>query len=331
MPATENKSIRFALAGYGRIGLKHRQVLEAHPQCELVAVIDCEEKQVPVPFFSTISEFAAAGVPADVITIATPNGLHARHAVEALKAGYHVVVEKPLALCKADAEAVFAAAAQKQKQAFVVMQNRLSPVSAWLKHTVSSGVLGKIFLVQVNCFWNRSTAYYKESKWHGSAAMDGGTLFTQFSHFIDLLYWLFGDITHISSRLRNFSHAGVTEFEDSGLVSFDFVNGGIGSFQFSTAAWQKNLESSVTILAENGTIKVGGQYMERIDYCNVNNGPTPHPLNTDTRDNHYLFIDDVVRSLHSASPNAAVPSDAIAVVDIIERIYTSSKTNIETC
>ena len=134
---------------------------------------------------------------------------------------------------------------------------------------VESGKLGQIYMVQLNCYWNRDERYYKPGGWHGDAALDGGTLFTQFSHFIDIMYWLFGDICNIQTRFADFNHEKLTAFEDSGFVNFNFVNGGMGSLSYSTAVWNKNLESSMLIVAENGSVKIGGQYMNEVEYCHI--------------------------------------------------------------
>src|ERR1044072_8081 len=197
--------------------------------------------------------------------IATPNGLHAQHAIVCLQHNIHVVIEKPMALTTADAEKIISTANEYQKQVFVVKQNRYSPPVKLLKQIVEDNILGDIFFVQLNCFWNRDERYYTKNNWHGTEAMDGGTLFTQFSHFIDIFYWLFGDIKNIKSKFESFSHKQLTAFEESGIVTFAFGKKSIGCFHFSTAVWDKNFESSITVIAENGTIKIGGQYMDVVE------------------------------------------------------------------
>ena len=204
------------------------------------------------------------------------------------------------------------------------MQNRYSPPSVWLKDLVEKGVLGKIFMVQINCFWNRDERYYKKGGWHGTKTLDGGTLFTQFSHFIDLMYWCFGDITNINAHLRDFSHQELTEFEDSGSVSFDFVEGGMGTINYSTAVWDKNLESSITVITENGSLKVGGQYMDKVEYCHIKNYEMPilKPLNAmDKSSNHHFVIENVVNVLRGKSLITTNALEGMKVVEIIERIY----------
>src|SRR5690606_4932697 len=170
-------------------------------------------------------------------------------------------------LTRQDAEKVIFKALQVHRQVFVVMQNRYSPPAVWMKELVDSGRLGKIFMVQLNCYWNRDERYYTPESWHGTKELDGGTLFTQFSHFVDILYWLFGDIIRIQGRFRDFNHQALTDFEDSGLVSFDFINGGMGAISYSTAVWSRNLESSMTVIAENGSVRIGGQYMNKVESC----------------------------------------------------------------
>ena len=143
------------------------------------------------------------------------------------------------------------------------MQNRYSPPSVWIKDLIDRKVLGDIYMVQLNCYWNRDERYYKAGGWKGTKDLDGGTLFTQFSHFIDIMYWLFGDIQNIQGKFADFNHKDYTDFEDSGFVSFDFVNGGIGSLNYSTSVANQNLESSMTIIGEKG-IKLSGGQRQRV-------------------------------------------------------------------
>jgi UDP-N-acetyl-2-amino-2-deoxyglucuronate dehydrogenase len=225
------------------------------------------------------------------------------------------------------------------RHVFAVMQNRYSPPSVWIKEMVDSGKLGKIYLVQLNCYWNRDDRYYKQDSWHGKKDLDGGTLFTQFSHFIDIMYWLFGDIENINARLSDFNHQQLTEFEDSGVVTFDFVNGGMGCLNFSTSVWDKNLESSMTIIAENGSVKIGGQYMDKVEYCHVKNYSMPNlePTNPGndygaykgSAQNHHYVIDNVVDVLKGRASITTNALEGLKVVEMIERIYNSSSDGIK--
>lgn len=338
-----NTPIGFGVIGLGHIGKRHAEMVKRHGECELHGMVDVrsaeacevtETVEAGVPFYGTPAEMLEAHPEIQIVSICTPNGLHADQAVEVLEAGRHVIIEKPMALTVADGERVLHAALNAGRQAFCVMQNRYSPPSEWLKELVESGRLGEIYMVQVNCFWNRDDRYYSKIPWKGQLALDGGTLFTQFSHFIDILYWLFGDIKNIQARFNDFAHSHNTDFEDSGLVTFDFNQGGIGSLQFSTAVDDQNFESSLTVIAENGTVKVGGQYMNEVEYCHVRDYEMPvladaNPANDyghykGSAANHGFVIQNVVDTLTDRGSITTNAMEGLKVVDIIERIYAAS-------
>ncbi|ACU02775.1 Gfo/Idh/MocA family protein [Pedobacter heparinus] len=325
-----SSKVKFAVIGFGYIGMRHANTILSNESCELVALIDVKQQdplaieKYDVPFFFSLDAFFDSEIQADVITIASPNGLHAEHAMKCLNRGKHVVVEKPMALNKSDAEKMISTALSVNRQIFVVMQNRYAPPVTWIKGLLEKEQLGKIYLVQVNCFWNRDERYYKAGGWHGKQDMDGGPLFTQFSHFIDIIYWLFGDIINIQGRFKDYNHQTLTEFEDSGFVSFDFINGGMGTLNYSTAVWNQNLESSMTIIAANGSIKIGGQYMDKVEICNVKGYEMPendHGASKGSVANHQYVIRNVVDVLNGRASIATNALEGLKVVDIIERIY----------
>ncbi|HRO85700.1 MAG TPA: Gfo/Idh/MocA family oxidoreductase [Niabella sp.] len=329
--------IKFAVIGCGHIGKRHAEMIVRNKECELVALVDIKDKSSlginnhNVPFFRSLGEFLDSNIDVDVINIASPNGFHARQAMLCLAAKKHIVIEKPMALTKQDAENIIFKALQVQRQVFAVMQNRYSPPSEWIKHLIETGILGKIFMVQLNCYWNRDDRYYKPESWHGKKDLDGGTLFTQFSHFIDIMYWLFGDIKNIQARFADHIHSHSTDFEDSGFVSFDFVNGGMGAINYSTAVWDQNLESSMTIIAENGSVKIGGQYMDKVDVCHIKDYEMPVLAPTNPGNdygaykgsaaNHHYIINNVVEVLNGRAAITTNALEGLKVVDIIERIY----------
>ena len=338
---TSDKKIKFAVIGCGHIGKRHAEMITRNPESELVALVDVKNKTAlgidsyNVPFFNTLEDFFAAGIDVDVINIASPNGYHAEQALQCLDQKKHVVVEKPMALNKNSAEKVIFKALHVHKYLFAVMQNRYSPPSVWIKELIESGKLGKIYMVQLNCYWNRDDRYYKADSWHGKKDLDGGTLFTQFSHFIDIMYWLFGDIENIQAKLNDFNHKHLTEVEDSGFVNFDFVNGGMGSINYSTSIWNQNLESSMTIIAENGSIKIGGQYMDKVEVCHVKDYEMPVLAPTNPGNdygaykgsaaNHHYVIENVVDVLKGRAAVTTNALEGLKVVDIIERIYNGKE------
>jgi len=332
-----DKKIRFAVAGQGHIGKRHAEMIVRNPQCELVAVCDirsaeaCKISYEGVNFYSSLEELLETEEQLDVLNICTPNGLHAEMALMALDKGLHVVIEKPMALTKADAERVVFKSLEKHRNVFCVMQNRYSPPSVWLKEVMDQKLLGKLFHVQINCYWNRDERYYTRQNWHGDGQLDGGTLFTQFSHFIDIMYWLFGDIKNISGQFKDFNHQQLTDFEDTGIVNFEFVNEGIGTLNYSTAIYHENLESSLTIIGEKGTIKVAGQYMNEVEYCHIKDyempeleasaPPNDYGLYKGSAQNHHLVIQNVADTLSGYTPISTNALEGMKIVDIIERIY----------
>ncbi|MBK8683445.1 MAG: Gfo/Idh/MocA family oxidoreductase [Bacteroidetes bacterium] len=332
-----NPPTTFALIGLGHIGKRHAEMIVRQDNAELVAIADIKDKsalsldEFDVPFFNSLDAMLQSGIPIDVINIATPNGLHAQMALQCLEAGKHIVIEKPMALTKHEAEEVMHKALEMNRYVFAVMQNRYSPPSRWIKDIVSNGILGKIYMVQVNCYWNRDDRYYKKGNWHGTKDLDGGTLFTQFSHFIDIMYWLFGDIKNIQAKFADHNHAELTDFEDSGFISFDFIKGGMGCINYSTSVWNKNLESSLTIIAENGSIKIGGQYMNEVEYCHIKDYEMPilEPTNPGndygaykgSAANHNFVIENVVHVIQNKGRITTNALEGLKVVDIIERIY----------
>lgn len=336
----DSRKIKFAVIGAGHIGKRHAEMIERHAEAELVALCDIRPadslsiENYKVPYFNTIQELIKSGIEFDVMSIATPNGLHAEHALIGLENKKHIVIEKPMALSKADCEKIIFKALQVSRQVFCVMQNRYSPPSAWIKKIVEEGILGKIYMVQINCYWNRDHRYYKADGWKGKIELDGGTLFTQFSHFIDIMYWLFGDIKDIQAKFNDFSHQGITDFEDSGFVNFNFVNGGMGSINYSTSVWNQNLESSLTVIAEKGSVKIGGQYMNEVEYCNIEGYTMPelppaNPANDygpykGSAANHNYIYENVIDTLKNRTTVTTNALEGLKVVEIIERIYQNN-------
>lgn len=329
--------INLAVVGQGHIGKRHAEMARRNSRINLVAVCDILSREdvglneLKEDYYNELEDMLKAHPEIDVVNICTPNGLHAEQSLLALDYNKHVVCEKPMALAKTDCEKIIYKALQMHKQVFCVMQNRYSPPSAWLKEIVTKNILGEIFIVQLNCYWNRDSRYYKKGGWKGTEKLDGGTLFTQFSHFIDIMYWLFGDIKDIQAKFNDFNHQELTSFEDSGLVNFNFINGGMGSINYSTSIWDTNLESSITIIGSNGSVKVGGQYMDKVEYCHIKDYVMPILAETNaandyghykgSANNHNYIFDNVVDTLSGNTTITTNALEGLKVVDIIERIY----------
>jgi UDP-N-acetyl-2-amino-2-deoxyglucuronate dehydrogenase len=333
------RKINFAVIGYGHIGRRHVEMINKNVNCELIAICDILPietliiNKLEVPHYYSLEELFKNHNNIDVVCIATPNGLHCEHALQVLDNYCNVVIEKPMSLTKYDAERIIHKSLQVNKFVFTVMQNRYSPPSKWIKSVIENGLMGKIYLVQLNCFWNRDERYYGKNSWHGLKHLDGGVLFTQFSHFIDIFYWLFGDIRNIKSKYSNFNHSGLTEFDDSGIITFDFGDISSGVLSFSTSVWDSNFESSITIIGECGTVKIGGQYMDEVIYCNIKDYNMPKLEKTNpgndyggykgSAQNHNFVIENVVDVMNNSSKITTNALEGLKIVEIIEKIYSS--------
>ena len=334
--------IKFAVFGQGHIGKRHAEMIRRNPECELIAVCDIQDPknvgvhEIAEKFYSDPEQLLKEHPEIDIVNICTPNGLHASHSILALQYGKHIVCEKPMALTKNECEEIIHLALQKHRHVFAVMQNRYSPPSQWIKKVIDDQLLGDIYMVQLNCYWNRDDRYYKKGNWKGTLDLDGGTLFTQFSHFIDIMYWLFGDIKNIQAKFKDFNHQDLTAFEDSGFVSFDFIKGGMGCINYSTAVWDTNLESSMTIIGKNGSVKIGGQYMDKVEVCHIKDYVMPELAATNpandyghykgSANNHHYIIQNVIETIKGSNTMTTNAMEGLKVVDIIERIYQLKNT-----
>lgn len=335
-------TIKFVIIGVGNIGKKYVALVNSFKDAELLAVVDVDFKKRKnlnnlVPFFTSVDDFLKAEIHADVVCVCTPNGLHPEHTIKCLNAGYHVICEKPIALHTPDVHKMMEAEEQSGKKVFAVMQNRYSPVAVWLKKLMSDKMLGDILFLQINCFWNRNQQYYDESAWRGTNQLGGGPLYSQFSHFIDLLIWLCGEPLQISSNLFTLNPKIKTEFDDSGTVSFEFANGGRGTFNFTNATYQTNLESSLTIIGSEGNVKVGGQYMEKLDSVNLKHSfeiPVFNQINQANNYNYYqgsadkhdVFLTKVMDCIKNDKLPEIGLSDELNVIHFIEQALLCAAT-----
>lgn len=327
--------IKFGIIGFGNIGKRHALHIQRHPDAELSAICELDMEKLngmelkEVKMYSDLDRFLNES-DADVVNICTPNYLHHPHSVASLQAGKHVVCEKPMALSSAECDAMIEAAEVANKIIFVVKQNRYNEPVQQVKRLLQQEGLGKLFMVNVNCFWNRNEGYYNQGEWRGKKRQDGGCLFTQFSHFIDILYYLFGEVNHIQGRIKNYNHP-YTEIEDTGSFVMETVNGTLVNFNFSTCSYEKNMEGAFTILGEKGTVKIGGQYLNTIEYQHIQGHVLPHiqmvakandyGLYQGSMSNHDKVIDNVIQTLQGKSTVMTNAYEGKQVVEIIERMY----------
>lgn len=336
-----SNKIKFAIAGCGSIGSRHIAVTDAEERAEIVALCDVDEQKVKalsetyggIPYF-TDYETMLASCDADVVNICTPHGLHAEMAIKAANAKKNILVEKPMALNVADCHRMIDAAQVNSVKLMVVKQNRYNVPIALTKQALDSGFLGQIFMVQCNVLWNRHQGYYQDSNWRGSLGLEGGALHTQASHFIDLLIWWFGDIVAADTYIATKNHE--IEIEDCGNSILQFSKGALGTITWTTCVYNKNYEGSITIVGEKGTIKIGGQYLNKIEFWDVKSYPLPENIEfTDkpnaygkyqgTSSNHDKVVHDVVAELLNERHNVVEGDEGMKTIEAIELIYKNAR------
>jgi predicted dehydrogenase len=262
--------MNFAIIGCGHIAKRHAQLIPTYGN--LVAVCDTDTHKAQAfaanhaaRAYTDLAVLLQEETTLDLVVICTPNGLHAAHSIACLQAGKHVLCEKPMAIASSDCDAMIAMAKAKHKQLFVVKQNRFNPPVQAVKKAIDEHRLGNLFAVQVNGFWNRNENYYQDA-WRGTLDLDGGTLYTQFSHFIDVLLYLMGDLASVQWMGENYMHSDSIAFEDTGIACLQFKNKAIGTLQYTVNAYEKNMEGSITIFGTKGTVKIGGAYLNELTY-----------------------------------------------------------------
>lgn len=331
--------VKFAVVGCGRIGNRHAEHINKLGQLSAVcdtdkAKADAVAKEYGAKAYYTIDSLLTEHKDMDVVAICTPNGLHAEHTIKSLKAGFHVLCEKPMALSVHDCGEMIKAAETANKRLFIVKQNRFNPPVAAVKRAIDEGHFGKILSIQLTCFWNRNEEYYKNS-WKGTKELDGGTLYTQFSHFVDLLYWMIGDIRKVHAFTGNLAHQGIIEFEDTGVIACEFYNGAIGTINYTVNSYKKNMEGSLTIFGDKGTVKIGGQYLNELEYQNFENFeikdlPAGNPPNNygqyqGSMSNHDHVYKNVIDVLTKQGVIATNGFEGLKTVEIIDKIYSAVK------
>lgn len=334
--------LNFALIGCGRIAERHAEQISK--QACLKAVCDIDKSKADkfgekwsASVWYDLDRLLREESEIDVVSICTPNGLHAEHSIKAFRSGFHVLCEKPMAISVYDCGEMIKEAERANKRLFIVKQNRYNPPVKAIKDALDENRFGKIFSAQLNCFWNRNPEYYSNSDWKGSRNLDGGTLFTQFSHFIDLLYWFFGDVRKVEAMTGNFNHDQIIEFEDTGVAILEFYNGAIATVNYNVNSYAKNMEGSLTIFGENGTVKIGGQYLNELEYQNIKdfkieNLPQGNPPNNygqyvGSMSNHNKVYENVIEVLLNQGTIATNGYEGLKTVEIIDKIYSSAKRN----
>jgi len=261
--------LRFGLVGCGRISRKHAEAIKALERADLAAVCDIQPeraaklgKEFAVPFYQDYKEMLKKES-IDVVNILTPSGMHANHTIEIINNfRKHIVCEKPMALTLVDADKMIEAAAANHVKLFVVKQNRYNLPVMKLKEAIDAGRFGKMVLGTVRVRWMREQKYYDQDAWRGTWALDGGVYSNQAAHHVDLLEWLMGEPEEVFSLTA--TRLAKIEVEDTAVATLRFRNGALGVIEATTAARPKDLEGSLSILGERGTVVIGGFAVNKI-------------------------------------------------------------------
>ncbi len=326
--------IKFGIVGCGHIGKRHAAVIDNDPNAELVVVCDVDSQaanEVSAAYNVKEASFdVLLNEKIDIVCICTPHSLHMPMTIAGLKSGLHVLVEKPMALSSADAHEMIQTSISEQKKLFVVKQNRYNIPIILAGKALREKKLGKVSMIQCNVYWNRHQEYYNQSAWRGKKSEEGGALFTQASHFIDLLVHWFGAIKSAKTNMDTHFHA--IDFEDVGQSTVIFESGVLGSISWTTNVYNKNYEGSITIIGELGTIKIGGPYLNKIEFWDVKSYPLPDNISfvdkpnnygkyQGSSSNHHRVIEEVIKNLNGNESDIVEGIEGEISIDAIEKIY----------
>lgn len=324
---------QFALIGCGRISRRHAENIQAIGTVKAVCDVVPERadklaKEYNCAAYYSIDDLLKQESEIDVVSICTPNGYHAEHSIKSLQAGKDVLCEKPLCLTTAAAWQLIETEKFSGRRLFVVKSNRYNPILLQLKELVDKEQLGNIYSFHLSCLWNRPPEYYTD--WHGKLFPDGGSLYTQFSHYIDAMISLFGDVEDVKGFRKNMAHTSCIEFEDTGVASLSMQKGTLGSLHWSVNAYKKNHEIALTILAEKGTVRIGGEYLNEVQYQlmeSANKFAVPENLSNDystykgSMSNHTEVYRHLLKALKGEDKSFANAFDGLKTVEAIEKIY----------
>ena len=262
--------VRVALVGCGRIARNHFDAIARIDGLELAAVCDVVAERARtageaqrVPWFTSYDQMLAEA-PCDAVAICTPSGLHPPHGIAAARAGRHVVSEKPMAISLEGADALVQACDQAGVHLFVVKQNRLNAPVQLVRRAIDKGRFGRLYMANCTVRWTRPQDYYDQAPWRGTWEFDGGAFMNQASHYVDLVQWLMGPVESVVAKTATLARR--IEAEDSGAAIMRFRSGALGVMEVTMLTYPRNLEGSITLLGERGTVKIGGTAVNRVEH-----------------------------------------------------------------
>jgi UDP-N-acetyl-2-amino-2-deoxyglucuronate dehydrogenase len=337
-PFVRDRKIRFALVGCGRISGNHFDALDRHKdRAELVAVCDIDpealakaEARTKAPGFRSLDAVLAGSDP-DIVILSTPSGLHADQAIQVAGTGRHVMTEKPMATRWRDGKRMVQACDQAGVHLFVVKQNRRNATLQLLRRAVEKRRFGRIYMVNINVFWTRPQSYYDSAAWRGTWEFDGGAFMNQASHYVDLLDWLIGPVESVQAYTATLARN--IQVEDTGVVSIRWRTGALGSMNVTMLTYPKNLEGSITIIGEKGTVRIGGVAVNKIEHWEfADTDPDDKSVEQASYDTtsvygfgHPLYYDNVIKALRGEAMPDTDGREGLHSLEILIATYISAR------
>ncbi|MCD2516309.1 Gfo/Idh/MocA family oxidoreductase [Massilia sp. G4R7] len=337
-PAILDRKIRFALVGCGRIAKNHMNAIrEHHDRCELVGVCDIDPRALEEAAGSTGArawnnlDRMLRECEADAFVLATPSGLHPQQAIQVARAGRHVLTEKPMATRWEDGKAMVTAADEAGVRLFVVKQNRRNATLQLLKSAVEKKRFGRIYMVNLNVFWTRPDEYYNSARWRGTWEFDGGAFMNQASHYVDLIDWIVGPVESLQAYTATLARD--IEVEDTGVISLRWRNGALGSMNVTMLTYPRNLEGSITILGEHGTVRIGGVAVNEVQQWEF---ASPDPDDERVKEasyqttsvygfGHPLYYDNVIKVLRGEAEPETDGREGLKSLEVLVAAYRSAR------
>jgi len=336
-PIIDNKKIRIAIVGCGRISENHFRSIKQHKDhLDLVAICDNDQEvlaqrklQHQVKGYLKLEELLEKE-DVDLLAICTPSGTHPEQVILAARHGVHAMTEKPMATRWRDGVRMVKACDEAGVRLFVVKQNRRNSTLQLLKRAIDEKRFGKLHMVHINVFWTRPQEYYDQAAWRGTWEFDGGAFMNQASHYVDLLDWLIGPIDKVQAMM---STARDIEVEDTGVLNVRWRNGTLGSMSVTMLTYPKNLEGSITILGEKGTVRIGGVAVNDIQHWEFDK---PKDYDQQIHDSSYqttsvygfghpLYYKNVIDVLHGYAEPETDGREGLSSLETLIAAYLSAR------
>jgi UDP-N-acetyl-2-amino-2-deoxyglucuronate dehydrogenase len=332
------RRIRLALVGCGRISAKHIEAAEKHSEnARIVAVCDTNRdaleaavEQTRVEGYDSLQKLLQQAE-VDMVVLSTPSGLHPEQTIEAARAGVHVMTEKPMATRWSDGQRMVRACDAAGVRLFVVKQNRRNATLSLLKRAIDKKRFGRIYMVNINVFWSRPQEYYDSARWRGTWEFDGGGFMNQASHYVDLLDWLIGPVESVQAYTATLARN--IEVEDSGVMSVRWRSGALGSVNVTMLTYPKNLEGSITIIGENGTVRIGGVAVNEIQHWEFRDPDeddaklvsASYETTSVYGYGHPLYYDNVIKTLRGEAEPETDGREGLKSLEVLIATYLSAR------